>query len=118
MKDEFDYQGKIEQLEAALINYIERYGLSDGAREAFAQDEGMHVPRKLRRPNTTDISDACAGRPVTGMGAPQISPRADTDLKSNWLHLACRPQCVIFREPKIAAEPIWGKHSSFSHIMS
>ncbi len=44
MKDEFDYQKRMERLETALIYYIERYGLSDSAREVFAQDEGMHVP--------------------------------------------------------------------------
>ncbi|MDE0983217.1 MAG: hypothetical protein OSA52_00990 [Yoonia sp.] len=39
MDTDVEYQIKIERLEAALIKYIERYGMSDSAREALAQVE-------------------------------------------------------------------------------
>ena len=42
MDNDAEYQKKIERLEAALISYIERYGMSDSAREALAQVEKMN----------------------------------------------------------------------------
>lgn len=39
MDTDAEYKRKIEQLEGALIKYIERYGMSDSAREALAQVE-------------------------------------------------------------------------------
>jgi hypothetical protein len=35
---------KIRRLEAALIEYVERYGLTDSARDALEQLEGIQGP--------------------------------------------------------------------------
>lgn len=37
---------KIKRLEAALIEYVERYGLTDSARDALEQLEDIQGPRK------------------------------------------------------------------------
>ena len=36
---------KIRHLEATLIKYVERYGLTDAARDALVQLEEIQVPR-------------------------------------------------------------------------
>ena len=46
MDTDVEYQRKIERLEAALIKYIERYGMSDSAREALAQVEEINNWKK------------------------------------------------------------------------
>ena len=38
---------KIQQLEIALLEYVERYGLSDNARQALAQLDGIQSRRQI-----------------------------------------------------------------------
>ncbi len=61
MNDWTEYQRKIERLEAALTKYVVRYGLSDSAREALVQVEGLKGPyRTARKPNLKIVKTECS----------------------------------------------------------
>lgn len=61
MNDWTEYHRKIERLEAALTKYVERYGLSDSAREALIQIEGLKGPnRTVRKPSLKMVKTECS----------------------------------------------------------